>query len=77
MQPSITSDYKIVFHDGANLHFMFFNTHSSEDAIIRLYELFPTAHILEVHALKAQILENVIRIQNIIQVDFKARKRIA
>lgn len=71
------TDYKLVFHDGVKIHFMFFNAQSSEAAIIKLHESFPKAHILEVHALKPEVLTNIICINNIIRVDFKAKRRIA
>lgn len=69
--------YKIIYHDGVNIHFMFFNTMSSEEAIKRFLNVSPKARILEVHALKPEVIENIININNIIKVDFKAKRRIA
>lgn len=71
------TDYKLVFHDGERIHFMFFNAHSSESAILRLYESFPTAKVIEVHALKAEPIKNITFINNLIRVDFKSKRRIA
>lgn len=71
------TDYKIIYHDGSNIHHMFFNVVSSEDAIKSIYQFSPKAKILEVHALKPEVLKNIININNIIKVDFKSRKRIA
>lgn len=71
------TDYKIIFHDGTKIHFMFFNAESSQDAIRAVYSFSPQSKILEVHALKPEVLTNILNINNIIKVDFKSRKRIA
>lgn len=72
------TDYKLIFTDSGNIHFMFFNAHSSESATLKLYESFPTAKILEIHALKATpVTPTVLHINNLIRVDFKQKRRIA